>query len=213
MPPWAAFSNAVAAAAADPEESAVVSVALACIQHVRGDAGTFRTAVFAGREAAHRLRSACAVSVTQFDLTAICGAVGGAVAGGRALGLDPTRMRHALGVVGSMCGGTIQHLHDRASSAGVIQQYGWPAQSGCTAALLAAAGLTGPATVLEGENGICRSFSTGFEPDIERLVEGLAEGLFLNEQNEGDRSDDNWSPAPFPYRALLLEATGRGDEL
>jgi 2-methylcitrate dehydratase PrpD len=91
--------------------------------------------------------------------TSICGAIAGAAAGALLLGEDAEGIAHAMGVAVSMgagviegnrAGGTVKRLH-----------CGIAAQSAVTAAELAHAGITGPATVLEGRFGFFQAFLGG----------------------------------------------------
>jgi 2-methylcitrate dehydratase PrpD len=91
--------------------------------------------------------------------TSIAGALGGATAAALLQGLDAAGISHAIGVAASMAsgileanrtGGTVKRLH-----------CGWAAHSAITAAALAARGLTGPPTVLEGRFGFFQAWLHG----------------------------------------------------
>jgi 2-methylcitrate dehydratase PrpD len=86
---------------------------------------------------------------------------GAALAAGYLMGLDRAELISALGIAGSMSSGITEYLTDGSSAKQV--HMGWAAQSGIVAAELAAAGCTGPATVLEGRRGVLRLFG-GVEP-------------------------------------------------
>ncbi|HLS76945.1 MAG TPA: MmgE/PrpD family protein [Nocardia sp.] len=88
--------------------------------------------------------------------TAICGAVGAATAAAMLRGLPAEGITHAIGIAASMgsglleanrTGGTVKRVH-----------CGWAAHSAVTAASLAAHGLTGPPTVVEGRFGLLQAF-------------------------------------------------------
>ena len=88
--------------------------------------------------------------------TSICGAVGSAAAAARLLGADADGIAHAMGIACSMgsgiieanrAGGTVKRLH-----------CGWAARAGVTAAQLAARGITGPPTAVEGRFGLFQAF-------------------------------------------------------
>jgi 2-methylcitrate dehydratase PrpD len=94
-----------------------------------------------------------------FHATSICGALGATAAVGVVLGLSPAGIADALGIAASMgagiieanrTGGTVKRIH-----------CGWAAHSGVVAAHLAAAGITGPPTVLEGRFGFFRAYTDG----------------------------------------------------
>ena len=90
------------------------------------------------------------------------GPFGAAAAVGRLLGFDPDVMEHALAIAGSHSGGLMQYTQ----SGGSVKRIhtGIAAMSGVRSALLSAAGLTGPAEVLEGERGFLRAFAGGGDP-------------------------------------------------
>ena len=80
------------------------------------------------------------------------------------------RAANALAVAASDASGTMEYDQ----SGGEIKRFhaGLASRSGVEAALLAAAGLTGPLTIFEGKRGIFRLFSEGAEPIIERYWQG-----------------------------------------
>jgi len=92
-----------------------------------------------------------------FHPTAVFGAMGAAVAVGKALKLDRKQMVDALGVVGSMSSGIIEYLAEGTWTKRM--HAGWAAQSGMRAALLARAGFSGPRTVFEGSHGFFHGFA------------------------------------------------------
>ncbi|GAA4927985.1 2-methylcitrate dehydratase PrpD [Nonomuraea thailandensis] len=104
--------------------------------------------------------------------TSICGTLGAAVAAGLLFGLTADGIAHAVGVAASMgaglleanrTGGTVKRVH-----------CGWAAHAGVSAAVLAAEGLTGPPTVLEGRFGFFQAWLGG-RYDAEALLGGLGE--------------------------------------
>lgn len=91
--------------------------------------------------------------------TSICGTVGAAAAAGLLLGLDEEGIAAAMAVAASMgaglleanrTGGSVKRIH-----------CGWAAHAGVSAGELAAAGVTGPPTVLEGRFGFFHALSDG----------------------------------------------------
>jgi len=88
--------------------------------------------------------------------TSFLGAVAGAAGCARLRGLGAEGITHAIAIACSMGGGVIEA--NRAG--GSIKKFhaGWAAHSAVTAAGMAAHGLTGPATVLEGRFGFFRAF-------------------------------------------------------
>lgn len=144
--------------------AAVVPAALAVAEQTDASGPAFLDAVAVGVEVTCRLGMAGydeenANSVF-FDrgqhATAICGAVGAAVAAGVLGGLTAAQLTSAIGVACSMgsgiieanrTGGTVKRIH-----------CGWAAHAGVVAAALARNGITGPPTVLEGRFGLLRAF-------------------------------------------------------
>jgi 2-methylcitrate dehydratase PrpD len=113
--------------------------------------------------------------------TSICGAMGGAVAAARLLGLDASGILDALGVSASMAAGVIEA--NRTGGTVKRMHCGWAANSAVTAASLARHGITGPPTVLEGRFGFFQAFLRG-EFDAAELTRGLgtewaAPGIFF----------------------------------
>ncbi|MDI2030853.1 MmgE/PrpD family protein [Saccharopolyspora sp. TS4A08] len=104
--------------------------------------------------------------------TAICGAVGAAVASGMLQGLDAEQLTSVIGIAASMGAGVIEANR----TGGTIKRVhcGWAAHAGVAAADLARHGLTGPPTVVEGRFGFLRAFC-GERTHPERVTEGLGE--------------------------------------
>ncbi len=104
--------------------------------------------------------------------TAICGALGGAVAAAMLSDMDSERIADAVGIAASMgsglleanrTGGTVKRVH-----------CGWAAHAAVTAAGLARTGITGPPTVLEGRFGLLQAFC-GDQVDLGAITDGLGE--------------------------------------
>lgn len=91
-----------------------------------------------------------------FHATGVLGPPAAALVAGMAAGADRTTLSHAMGLAGSMSGGLLEFLSDGSWSKRMHS--GWAAHSGVSALHLAAGGFTGPATVLEGEQGLFRAF-------------------------------------------------------
>ncbi|MEV6968251.1 MmgE/PrpD family protein [Hamadaea sp. NPDC051192] len=150
----------------------VVPAALAAAESVDADGDQLIAAVAAGIEICNRLGMAAYDRELRNSVfferglhaTSICGAVGAAVAAGLLHGLDGAGLASAMGVAASMgaglieanrTGGTVKKVHS-----------GWAAHAGVSAAVLAAEGLTGPPTVLEGRFGFFAAYTDGrFDAD------------------------------------------------
>lgn len=137
---------------------AVVAPAALAAGEARGASGAdLVVALVAGSEAVTRLGLAAAPSflVSGFHPTAVCGVFGAALAAARIMRLDVSTAVNALAVAGSTAAGVYETLTDGSTTKTV--HAGWAAQSGILAALFAAAGADGPATVLEGRYGVFHS--------------------------------------------------------
>jgi 2-methylcitrate dehydratase PrpD len=105
-----------------------------------------------------------------FQVTAVAGAIGAATAAGRLRGLDGDTIAHAIAIAGSQATGLLAFLEDGSSVKALNP--GWAAHSGIMAAGLAAAGMTGPVSILEGPLGVMQCFagtSDGLAPHIASL--------------------------------------------
>jgi 2-methylcitrate dehydratase PrpD len=106
--------------------------------------------------------------------TAICGAIGAAVAAGMLRGLDAEGICSAIGIAASMGSGIIEANR----TGGTVKRVhcGWAAHAGVVAADMARLGLTGPPTVLEGRFGFFQAFC-GERFDAEQVEAAVTEGL------------------------------------
>ncbi|MEU4317831.1 MmgE/PrpD family protein [Nocardia fluminea] len=160
--------------------ASVVPAALAAAEAAGSSGAALLDAVAVGIEVTARLGLAgydAALGNSIFferglHATAICGAVGGAVAAAMLAGLDTTGIVHTIGIAASMgsglleanrTGGTVKRVH-----------CGWAAHGAVTAATLAKHGLTGPPTVIEGRFGLLQAFC-GDHADPAVICAGLGE--------------------------------------
>lgn len=107
-----------------------------------------------------------------FHATSICGTIGAAVAAGLLNGLDEAGLTDAIGIAASMGAGIIEANR----TGGTVKRVhcGWAAHGGITAAALAAEGVTGPPTVLEGRFGFFQAYLDG-RYDGSALLDDLGE--------------------------------------
>lgn len=134
------------------------------------DADRFIAAVVAGYEMAARV--AMAVQPKEhyqlgFHPTATCGVFGATVTAAKLLRLNEEQMLSAVGIAGSMAAGLLEFLADGSWTKRL--HAGLAAKNGIVAAMLAAEGFKGPATVLEGRNGFLAAYSQ--RPRPEALME------------------------------------------
>lgn len=106
-----------------------------------------------------------------FQSTAVLGVFAATFIASRLMKVDLRTARHAMGIAGSMASGLMEYLADGTD---VKQMHpGWAAHSGIRAVQLARAGLTGPATVLEGKFGIFRAYANlDIEPETVMSFDG-----------------------------------------
>ncbi|WP_232836042.1 MmgE/PrpD family protein [Actinocorallia populi] len=160
--------------------ASVVPAALAVAQE-RGSSGAdLLAAVAAGVEICNRLGMASYDPKLRNSVffekgqhaTSICGTLGAAAAAALLYGLEAEGVASAIGIAASMgsgvleanrTGGTVKRVH-----------CGWAAHGGVAAAGFAAAGVTGPPTVLEGRFGFFQAWLDGVY-DSSALMEGLGE--------------------------------------
>ena len=102
--------------------------------------------------------------------TGACGPFGAAAAAGKLLRLDEKTMLHAISIAAGHSAGIAEAP---AGGRGDLKRIfgGGAASGGIRSALLAREGLTGPASMLEGEQGFCRTF--GDDSKLAALTAGL----------------------------------------
>ncbi|HEY8467620.1 MAG TPA: MmgE/PrpD family protein [Solirubrobacterales bacterium] len=149
--------------------------ALAAAEATAASGEELVTAYVLGSEVALRIAVAIADELYQrgFHPTSVCGAFGAAAAAARLFGADSAAAANALGIVGSFAAGLFEYLSD--GSATKPLHAGWAAQAGIQAARLAAAGATGPATVIEGRFGLLASHAERAADEARKIVAGLGE--------------------------------------
>jgi 2-methylcitrate dehydratase PrpD len=153
--------------------AAVIPAALALAQERGASGRAALEAVIAGYEVTIRIGNALGAASSYargFHPTGVAGAFGAAVAAGRILGLDASRLASAMGIAGTMASGSIAYLDDGSWTKRLNP--GWAAHAGIVAAGLAAAGFLGPRWAIDGPRGVLRGYSDA--PDPTRLLEGLS---------------------------------------
>jgi len=183
-PPQAALANGALAHGLDFDDThadsvchasaVLVPAVLALAESERLGGRDALTALVAGYEAMIRIGMAAPGRFHErgWHATAVCGAFGAALAAGKSLGLDASRLTAAVGIAGSMASGVMEFLED---GSWVKRLHpGWAAQSGIQAAALAQEGFTGPATALEGRLGFYRA-ALGDAPDIAKQLKNLGD--------------------------------------
>jgi len=141
----------------------IIPVILAVGEWQHASGSSLLAAMAAGYEVIGRVGRATYPSQRErgFHPTGTCGAFGATAAAGSLLGLDPETMASAFGIAGSQAAGLYECHHDGTST--MIFHAGRAAQNGVEAALLTQAGFTGPATVLEGDEGFFRATTDRYD--------------------------------------------------
>ena len=155
---------------------AIFPAALAASELAGGDGSKFMEAVVLGYEVMIRLGKALNPAshyARGFHPTGTCGAFGATTVAAKILNLDSEQMLNALGIAGSQAAGSMEFLASGAQTKRLHP--GWAAHNGIVAALLAKAGLTGPATIVEGRFGFLHGYSDS--PDPSRFLAGLGESF------------------------------------
>ena len=174
---WAALANGTAAHAVELDDVttesslhpgvAVIPAALALAEELGAAPTALLEAIVMGYEVTMRVGNAlnpASAYARGFHPTGVAGVFGATMAAGHLLELDVAELTNALGIAGTLAAGSLQYLADGAWTKRLNP--GWAAHSGITAAHLAQAGFTGPASVLEGALGVLHAYSDAPRPEL-----------------------------------------------
>jgi len=185
-PDWAAFANGCLVRYLDYNDTYLskepahpsdnIPAALAVAESGNANGRELITAIALAYEVQCRLCDAASIRARGWDHVTY-GAFSTALAAARLMGLDAERTRHAIGIAG------VASAALRQSRVGELSHwkgcaFANAARHGVFAALLARAGMTGPAPIFEGEKG------------FEKLVSGPLKDLKLPTAGSGLRKDD-----------------------
>jgi 2-methylcitrate dehydratase PrpD len=173
---WAALANGTAAHALELDDVttesslhpgvAVIPAALALAQERQATPTQLLEAIIGGYEVTMRVGNAlnpASAYARGFHPTGVAGIFGATMAACRLLGLDVDQSTMALGIAGTMASGSLEYLADGAWTKRLNP--GWAGHAGITAATLAHAGFSGPATVFEGRLGVLHAYSDAPLPE------------------------------------------------
>jgi 2-methylcitrate dehydratase PrpD len=150
--------------------SSLMPAVLAAAELAGGiDGRAFMTALTVGAEVAARMNLS-ERAYNGLDPTGVAGIFGATAGAARILGLTEAQTLNALALAFNRCGGSFQSNVDGSLAVRLIQ--GWVAQAALDCALLAHAGLTGPANFVEGVYGYLNLYAKG-----ELKAHGLCEEL------------------------------------
>jgi 2-methylcitrate dehydratase len=185
-PDWAAFANGCLVRYLDYNDTYLskepahpsdnIPAALAVAEAEQADSREFIVAVALAYEIQCRLCDAASIRARGWDHVTY-GTFSSALAAARLMKLDVARTRHAIGIAG------VASAALRQSRVGELSHwkgcaFANAARHGVFAALLARAGMTGPAPIFEGEKG------------FEKLVSGPLDGFKLPTADFGLARDD-----------------------
>jgi 2-methylcitrate dehydratase PrpD len=150
--------------------SSLMPAVLAAAELAGGiDGRAFMTALTVGAEVAARMNLS-ERAYNGLDPTGVAGIFGATAGAARVLGLTEAQTLNALALAFNRCGGSFQSNVDGSLAVRLIQ--GWVAEAALDSALLARAGLTGPANFVEGVYGYLNLYAKG-----ELKADGLCEEL------------------------------------
>ena len=161
-PITAAFANGMAGHADETDDSnsqlhpgcAIVPAALA-MGELRGrDGESLLRAVILGYDIGFRFHQAFEPRSTSFGATFGCAAAAGALAE-----LDALRLRYLVSYAAQQASGSRAWVGDDDHIEKAFDYAGMPARNGVTAALLVTSGFTGNRDVLEGDQGIVKTYA------------------------------------------------------
>ena len=163
--------------------SLVVSAALASAQKHEASGEALVRAVVAGWEVFIRMGLAApgAFQKRGFQITAVGGPFVAALVASFIGKMTQEEAIHAMGIAGSQSGGVFEFLSEGATVKSMHP--GWAAHAGLVAAQLAAGGMTGPSTILEGQHGFYRLYASdeGAPAKLGALLDSLGERWLLPE--------------------------------
>lgn len=154
---------------------ALVPAMMACAERDRTDGATALLALVVATEASIRLALPAlnAFHLRGFHTTSVACTFGSALLSGLTRGDREERTMEALGICGSFASGLLECV-PAASSAKRLHA-GWSGLCGIMASDLAAAGFTGPASIVEGRLGLYNSMIRGEDYDLDRILSGIGE--------------------------------------
>jgi 2-methylcitrate dehydratase PrpD len=154
--------------------AATLPAALAVGEQVGATGAQVLAAALVGYEVTCRVASATPHGFHERGIhaTHAAGVIGAATVAARLIGLDAGATVQAMGIAGSSAGGLLEFLHTGASTKRLHP--GLAGHAGIVAARLAAAGGTGPPSVLEGPAGLWAALSAR-PADPDRVLRGLGE--------------------------------------
>jgi 2-methylcitrate dehydratase PrpD len=171
--------------------SMIVGASLPLAEHIGASGKDFLRAYVLGLEVICKI-SANAPNMQDrgFHSTPVYGSLGATVACASLLRLDNDKIKAALGVAASGCGG----IHRQQGSMVKPFHAGNSARNGAEAALLAGRGFTADAAIFESARGFCDTFCGPETCDYEKMIENIGKPFFLETPGMGLK----WHPCSAP---------------
>jgi 2-methylcitrate dehydratase PrpD len=191
--PMAAFANGLFAHAIDYDDwepfihaghpsSMVVGAALTLGESIGASGKDLLKAYALGIEVLTKIAAASPnLQERGFHSTPVLGSLGATVACASLLKLDPGKIKAALGVAASACGG----IHRQQGSMVKPFHAGNSARNGVEAALLAEKGFTADPAIFEAPRGFCDTFFGTDTCDYEQMVTNIGKPYFLESPGLG----------------------------
>lgn len=198
----AAFANGLLSHALDFDDwdafihfghpsSMIMGAALSLGENIGASGKDLLKAYVLGLEAIAKLASNCPnVQDRGFHATPVWGSLGATFACASLLKLDVARTKTALGIAASAAGG----IHRQQGSMVKPFHAGNAARNGAEAALLAQAGFTADAAILEAPRGFCDTFFGPGKCNYEKMIENVGKPYFLEFPGLGLK----WHPCSAP---------------
>jgi 2-methylcitrate dehydratase PrpD len=191
--PMAAFANGLSAHAIDYDDwepfihaghpsSMVVGAALTLAESIGASGKELLKAYCTGIEVLAKISGASPnLQPRGFHSTPVLGSLGAAVASASLLKLDPLKIKYALGVAASGCGG----IHRQQGSMVKPFHAGNSARNGVEAALLAEQGFTADPAIFEAPRGFCDTFFGKDSCDYDKMIRNIGKPYFLESPGLG----------------------------
>ena len=151
-------------------DAVILPAALAMAEREAVSGEEFLCAITLGNDLACRLGLSHRENPAGWFASSVYGCIAAAAVCAKLLKLDARGIRNAMGIAFSNAAGTRQPIAERSFTKRM--QTAFAAQTGVQAALLAQAGVNGPAAFLEGEAGVWKLYGKG---DVNAVLDGLGE--------------------------------------
>jgi 2-methylcitrate dehydratase PrpD len=191
--PMAAFANGLLAHALDFDDwdafihaghptSMVLGAALSLSETLGSSGREFLKAYVFGIEVIAKIAAnAPNLQDRGFHSTPVWGSLGATAAAATLLKLEPAKIKAALGIASSACGG----IHRQQGSMVKPFHAGHAARNGIEAALLAEKGFTADAAIIEAPRGFCDTFFGPGACNYEKMVYRIGQPYFLESPGLG----------------------------